>query len=238
MLVREVPEKAVFASYLIRFRPGASVDAGYLAYFLQSPEYWRSITERASGIAMPNVNAKKLASIQIPIPPRDVQTGIVAKLDELFSDLDAGVVALERAKANVARYRAAVLKAAVAGKLTEQWRREHPNVEPVSELLSRVLAGRPGHPNRGFRWKRGSESHASGETASWVGELGVAWQLPDSWRWEKLYNLCEVFSDCPHRTPKYSNDGRPALRPRDVVGGILDIASAWRVSDAEFKSQT
>ena len=39
-------------------------------------------------------------------PPRSEQGRIVARLDELFSDLDAGVSALQRAKANLKRYRA------------------------------------------------------------------------------------------------------------------------------------
>jgi type I restriction enzyme S subunit len=57
----------------------------------------------------------------------------------LFSDLDAGVLALARVKANLKRYRAAVLKAAVEGKLTEEWRRQNPTVEPADKLLARIL---------------------------------------------------------------------------------------------------
>lgn len=60
----------------------------------------------------------------------------------LFSDLDAGVAALERIRANLKRYRAAVLKAAVEGKLTEEWRAKHPNTEPATKLLERILAER------------------------------------------------------------------------------------------------
>ena len=71
------------------------------------------------------------------------QRRIVAKLDELFSDLDAGVAALERVRANLKRYRAAVLKAAVEGKLTEDWRAKHPDTEPASVLLERILTEPP-----------------------------------------------------------------------------------------------
>ncbi len=64
------------------------------------------------------------------------------KIEELFSDLDAGVAALDRAKANLKLYRASVLKAAVEGKLTEQWRKENPPKEPASVLLERILTER------------------------------------------------------------------------------------------------
>ena len=80
--------------------------------------------------------------LPFPIAPLNEQRRIVAKIEELFSDLDAGVVALERVRANLKRYRAAVLKAAVEGKLTEDWRAQHPDTEPASVLLERILTER------------------------------------------------------------------------------------------------
>ena len=60
----------------------------------------------------------------------------------MFSELDAGVAALERAQAKLKRYRASVLKAAVEGKLTEEWRRNNPPNEMGEELLRRILVER------------------------------------------------------------------------------------------------
>jgi len=57
--------------------------------------------------------------MKVRVAPTNEQRRIVAKIEELFSDLDAGVAALEQAKAKLKRYRAAVLKAAVEGKLTD-----------------------------------------------------------------------------------------------------------------------
>jgi type I restriction enzyme, S subunit len=62
--------------------------------------------------------------------------------------------------------------------------------------------------------------------------------LPSSWRNVSLNDLCEQVQDCAHRTPKYSDDGIPALRPRDVVGGRLNLRNAARVSIEEFELQT
>lgn len=100
------------------------------------------IQANKQGITQVNLNTDIVRDLDVPIPPINEQHRIVAKIEELFSDLDAGVAALERAKANLKRYRAAVLKAAVEGKLTEAWRAEHPNIEPASKLLERILAER------------------------------------------------------------------------------------------------
>src|SRR5690606_37848876 len=93
-------------------------------------------------VGMASVNQEQLSSFPLPLAPLDEQRRIVAKIEELFSDLDAGVAALERAKAKLKRYRAAVLKAAVEGRLTAEWRMQQPDFEPASKLLERILKER------------------------------------------------------------------------------------------------
>ena len=105
------PPRAVFASYLIRFRPLPDrVDGRYLAYFLRSPLYWKQVLSTASGITIANVNAKKLAAVTIPLAPRYEQEQIVNSVDEQLSRLDAGLSTLRRARRNVTRLRAATLR--------------------------------------------------------------------------------------------------------------------------------
>ena len=61
---------------------------------------------------------------------------------------------------------------------------------------------------------------------------------PD-WPRTALGDVVDRFSDCPHRTPKYSAEGAfPALRPRDVVNGVLDLDDAARVDANEYAIQT
>jgi type I restriction enzyme S subunit len=128
------PNKAIFASYLIRFKP--KINEKYFFYFLKSPSYWRAISEKKLGIAVPNVNATKLKSINIPIPPETEQEKIVLKIEELFSQLDAGVTGLKRVQSELQRYRASVLKAAFEGRLVPQ----DPNDEPAEKILMRLGA--------------------------------------------------------------------------------------------------
>ena len=91
---------------------------------------------------MASIDTTALHIYKLRFAPLNEQRRIVAKIEELFSDLDAGVAALKRAKANLKRYRASVLKAAVEGKLTAQWRAKHPAKEPASALLARILKER------------------------------------------------------------------------------------------------
>lgn len=63
------PPRAIFASYLIRFRPLEQVSGDFISVFLKSPAYWEAIAEESAGIAIPNVNASKLQEIEIRLPP-------------------------------------------------------------------------------------------------------------------------------------------------------------------------
>ena len=65
------PERAVFASYLIRLRPKPGVEAGYLYAFFQSDAYWSQISEEKEGSAQPNVNGEKLSRLRIPSVSRE-----------------------------------------------------------------------------------------------------------------------------------------------------------------------
>ena len=92
--------------------------------------------------AVPGLSRDDYNATDVFIPELDHQCLIVAEIEKQFSRLDEAVANLKRVKANFKRYKASVLKAAVEGKLTEDWRKQHPNVEPASKLLERILAER------------------------------------------------------------------------------------------------
>lgn len=145
------PEKSVFASYLIRFQPYSSIYNKYLAYYLMSPAYWESISEKSLGIAVPNVNASKLKQVAFPLAPLPEQYRIVAKIEELFSQLDVAEAALKRAKNNLERYRRSVLQAAVTGELTQSDLSEEPS-EMILSRLGKTPISPEGPPSLPVGW--------------------------------------------------------------------------------------
>jgi len=70
-------------------------------------------------VGMASVNQKQLADFSIVLPPLDIQREAVAEIEKQFSRLDEAAASLKRTKANLKRYRAAVLKAAVEGKMLQ-----------------------------------------------------------------------------------------------------------------------
>ena len=104
----------------------------------------------------------------IPLPPLAEQQRIVTKIEELFSQLDAAVEALKKVRAELKRYRQAVLKYAFEGKLTEEWRKKNPPL-PIEML-------------RG----NGYLSPLSKEGKKEFDDLP---ELPEGWVWTKLEEI-------------------------------------------------
>ena len=170
------PEPAVFASYLIRFRPKKSVSTKYLRYYLQSPTYWRAIAAGKKGIAVQNVNATMLSKIPVPVAPDSEQLEIVAEIEKQFSRLDEAVANLKRVKANLKRYKASVLKDAVEGRLVpteaELARREDRSFETGEQLLQRILEARRKQWNGKGKFRESVAPIVEGLP-----------ELPEGWAW-------------------------------------------------------
>ncbi len=99
------------------------IDKKYLVYMLNSSLCQEQITKSTISSNQPKLALFRIKQIALPLPPLAEQQRIVAKIEELFSQLDAGIEALKKVRAELKRYRQAVLKYAFEGKLTEEWRR-------------------------------------------------------------------------------------------------------------------
>lgn len=112
------------------------INSRWLYLFLSQKQFRMECQQHMTGSAgQKRVPPKYLASCEIPIPPLPEQKRIVALIDELFSQLDAGVEMLKKTKTQLAVYRQAVLKEAFSG-FTEK--------APIRKISSIVTSGSRG----------------------------------------------------------------------------------------------
>lgn len=90
--------------------PGETLHPKFLFYFCQSFNF--KALDKSTTI--PSLAKRDLLNIEMPVPPLPDQERIVARIEELFSQLDAGVAELKTAKERLKVYRQAVLKEAFA----------------------------------------------------------------------------------------------------------------------------
>ncbi|MBM4088709.1 MAG: hypothetical protein FJ276_04665 [Planctomycetes bacterium] len=218
--------------HVLRPRPGIS--SKWIAYYLLQSRVRRDAKRNMTGSAgQLRVPKPWIEGIVIPVAPSPEQLRIVATIEQLFSDLDAGVAALKRAKTNLKRYRAAVLKAAVEGKLTAAWRAKHPPKEPASKLLERILTERrtkweqdqlAAYEAKGKQpptnWRDKYKEPAGPDTAGLPG-------LPEGWCWvtvEQITTLVTKGSSPNWQGFSYVDDGVVFVRSQNVRWGALDLS--------------
>lgn len=89
----------------------SKIDNKYIFYFLQTSDFRNIFSYNKNGL-IGGVSVNKLKNIEIPLPPLAEQGRIVAKIEELFAGIDAGVENLKSVKNQIALYRQSVLKSA------------------------------------------------------------------------------------------------------------------------------
>jgi Restriction endonuclease S subunits len=141
-LVERTRPKLMISGKMYRFRPHCeAMNPKYLAYFVQTREAQLEIDRMKTGISDSGLNLThdRFSALQVPVAPLEEQHRIVAKIEEMFSELNKGVESLKTAREQLRIYRQAVLKNAFEGKLTAKWREENrDNLEAGIEFLARI----------------------------------------------------------------------------------------------------
>ena len=192
----------------------------WLMYFINAPAFRTSVASLQSGSTRKRISRGNLARISLPVPPRGQQDRIVAEIEKQFSRLDEAVANLKRVKANLKRYKAAVLKAAVEGKLTEDWRKQHPNVEPASKLLERILADRRAKWSGRGKYKEPAKPGTNNLPS-----------LPEKWTWATVDQLTAMVTSGSRGWGEYySHTGPLFIRAQDIKTDSLNLQTIAHVS--------
>jgi type I restriction enzyme S subunit len=176
-----------------------STNLKFFSYLLT----WLGLVRLDRSTAVPGLSRDDYSPLRVPMPPATEQKRIVEAIESYLTKLDAAVAALERVRANLKRYRASVLKAAVEGRLVpteaELARKEGRDFEPASVLLDRILAERrrrweeselarmkaAGKPPKDDRWKSKYKEPVTPDSSTLP-------HLPDGWCWATVEQLGEV----------------------------------------------
>ena len=205
---------------LLRPRPEL-LFSQFLRYYLLSPVGYRMLTGQMTGTAIKRIILGRIKESPVPIAPLDEQRTIVAEIEKQFSRLDEAVANLKRVKANLKRYKAAVLKSAVEGNLTEDWRKQHSDVESASKLLERILAK---HRERlKGTLKRPSATDANNQPP-----------LPEGWASAHVGSILQVRNGFAFRSAEYCDNGVALIRQANLGDRWVDLSNAKRLPESSL----
>lgn len=210
-------------------RPCQGIESRFLFYQVIQETFIHSVP--TYGNSPPSARDEEFLDIEVRLAPEAEQRRIVDKIDELFSDLDAAVAALERVQAKLKRYRATVLKAAVEGKLTEEWRKQHRDTERAAVLLARILE------ERRRRWEEARHDKfktAKESPKNWREKYPVPMPpdrtdlpcIPTTWEVASLDQLSQTITSGSRDWSQYYDRGSGTfIMAQNVRPGRLDLSS-------------
>ena len=250
--VKKTRQKLLMSGKMYRFRTNSQLlDSKYLEGFIRSHHAQHAIDTMKTGISDSGLNLThgRFAELMIPLAPLNEQKRIVAKIEELFSELDNGIAALKTAREQLKVYRQAVLKHAFEGKLTAKWREKNADkLESPEQLLARIQQEREAHYQEQLEdWKaavkkweaNGKEGKKPGKPKSLkdFGEFqeDVLIKLPilaDSWVWKKLGFLT---TGVEYGTSAKSSEtgSTPVIRMGNLQNGHIDWSDLVYTSDSD-----
>lgn len=228
MVIPSGIEVCVFESKNIRVRLNLSlVNSQFLNYILLADgrRYFANNAQQVVGMA--SISQPQIGAFRVPLAPLHEQDRIVAEIEKQFTRLDAAVAGLKRVRANLKRYRAAVLKAASEGCLVpteaELARAEGRYYEPADLLLQRIRKERrtkwecdqllglkaQGRTRKDDKWKEKYKDPV-------VADSRALPNLPEGWvwaRWEQV-GLSQNGQSFPSKD--YQATGIKLLRPGNL----------------------
>ncbi|CZH48076.1 Type I restriction enzyme EcoKI specificity protein [Legionella pneumophila] len=214
----------------------------YVFYLLKTPLFQTPL-KMISRSAQNGFARHEIAHVELPIPPLNEQKRIVAKIEELFSELDNGIAALKTVQEQLKVYRQAILKHAFEGKLTAKWREENVDkLETSEQLLARIQKERDVlYQQQLEEWKETVKKwEAEGkegkkpkkpvickpmQTIS-EDEINVLPRLPADWRYIRLAEISAIGSGMSVSQNRKLN--KPVevayLRVANVQRGLLNLS--------------
>ena len=227
-LVKDVPNESIYAGYLIRTRYSESLCPEYMKYFMESSLYWTQLKNGTIATAQPNCNGKTLSKMVLPLPPLAEQKRIVAKIEELLPYIDRYEQAWSKLEQFNSRFpedmKKSLLQYAIQGKLVEQ----RPEEGTAEELFTQIQEEK----QRLIAEKKIKKEKPLPE----ITEDEKPFDIPESWKWVRLLDVCKTVADGDHQAPPQVPSGIPFLVISNISKGNLDFSNTRYVTQEYFDS--
>jgi type I restriction enzyme S subunit len=218
-------------------KPPNGIDDRFAYYHLISAQ----LNQLEKSTAIPGLSRDDAYALKITLPPTNEQRRIVAKIEELFSELDKAVESLTTACEQLKAYRQSVLKHAFEGKLTADWRATNgQKQQTVTDILDHVAREREATTRQRTKdwrdaceaWTRNGRQGKKPAKPTTLpikpAEAAHSLNLPPGWAWVRAEHLMEFITKgtTPSREHLFSGSGDiPFIKVYNLTkGGRLDFS--------------
>jgi len=233
--VHEAKQTGACSAEFLVFPSNPQLNSSFLRFLLHSRAFVRFAAhpDKMTG-DRPRIDFDDIKGYQFLLPPLDEQARIVERIEQLFQQVEEGEKALKAAQKLVEKYRLSLLKAAVTGELTKDWREKNPPKETGADLLKRILKARreawkaaelekltaKGKSPKDDAWKKKYQEPAPPSPEA-IADLP---ELPGGWVWATVDQLSHFITSGSRGWAKYyADDGAIFLRVGNLNRLSIDL---------------
>ena len=180
-------------------------------YFFKSTIFSNWLENNKSATVISIINKGRFSKAPFILPPSNEQKRIVSKIEELFSNLDAGRDVLIKTKIQLNQFKQSLLKKAFIGELTTEHRIKNHD-DSISTLLKIMES------NKSRQEKKLQKLPIPENTKPFH-------QIPNTWKWVRVGNVCLRLQYVTSEKANVSSDGIPVLRMGNIIDGELDFTN-------------
>lgn len=187
----------------------------YIMYAISSTQFQKKVKELGRGVTRFRISKKNLISISFPFPPLEEQKRIVAKLDEIFAELDKIDEKQTRLATIQEKMEAKILKLAIQGKLVEQ-RPEEGTGEELFKLIQK---------EKQELIKQGKIKKE--KSLPVIEDDEIPFEIPSTWKWVRLGEIIQIKSG----EMLTSSEMKNGLIPVYGGNGVAGYHDKWLVDE-------
>lgn len=176
-----------------------------------------------------SVRPKEVLDFEIPLPSIAKQIEIIRtfeKYEKINNSFFEEIIVQQRL---LKQLRQAILQEAVQGKLTADWRRANPEVEPAADLLKRIQAEKT-------ELIKGQKIEQE-EQLPPIKFEEIPFELSEKWTWCRIKEVCLRIVDCLHSTPKFKETGHLCIDTNCIRPGIIMHEKIRFVDEGTFQER-
>ena len=202
------------------------VDLEYFKYFVKSPAFIETLKKQAKGGIKTEIKSKVFLPLEISLPDLPTQKQIVKRISENLKRVNELAKEIETQKRYAKQFRRNILQDAIEGKLTADWRKEHPvqkgNPDYDAEALFESI-----QQERKVDKKR--------KTLPPILDAEKPFELPTGWKWVRLGEITTLITDGKHGDSiDQADSGYFFLSAKDIQNEQLIYANARQIIKEDF----
>lgn len=184
----------------------------WIFYFFRKGNFYLKLESLAKGVGSKRIQPQQIYELEIYLPEKDEQRKI---LNEIKNAELKNIELLNEIKLqedNLVKLRKSILKDAIEGVLTEEWRKKNINIEDATSLIERIKLEKELLINQ-------KKIKQDKSTDSLVID-NCNWKLNNLWTIAKLYDVFS-FIDYRGKTPIKSQEGKRLITAKNIRFGFI-----------------